>query len=176
MKGVLTRVKGYFTRKMRLAHLKRIEQILEEGLPLDRTWKVCEELASVINFSDDELAKIRHSGRYIRTPWTSIETYLATVIALRDDFRNEVKIDRNWSSFEKHTVTMATFLIAEDDHYIQTSSLNVLLKMVRELLELIAQAEHEELGVTAHNLRALTPFFVRLRDTLLDLYSLQLAL
>lgn len=176
MKGVLTKVKGYFTRKIRTERLKRIEKVLEEGLPLDRTWKVCEELAADLHFTEAQLKRIRYSAHFVRTPWPSIETYLATVIELRDDFRNEVKIDRNWSSFEKHVVTMASFLVAEEGHYLKTDSIEILLRTVRELLELISQAEHEELGLTAFNMRALIPFFVRLRDTLLDLNHIQLAL
>lgn len=178
MKGILTKVKRYFTRKIRNDRLNRIEKILEEGLPLDRTWKVCEELSMDLHFSAEEMYKIRadQSGFLIRTPWPSIETFLTTVHELRNQFRDEVKIDRNWSSFEKHTIMMASFLVSEDGHYLPVDSINRLLEIVRDLLGLISQAEHEELGVTAFNMRALIPFFVRLRDTLLDLNRLQLAL
>jgi hypothetical protein len=171
--GVVSRIQ----RRLKQEHKKRISLVLEQGIPLDRTWKVCEEL--LLQMDPKKYAAIPVSASQatlVRTPYQSLETYIKTLKSVIFDFKEENKIDRGWSSFETQTLTVSDFLKTEDGYYMTPASLVEFLTEVKELLELISQAEHEELGVTAHNVRVLVPFFVRLRDTLFDLYDLQFAL
>jgi hypothetical protein len=154
----------------------QLVRLCEEGVPLDRTWKLCEQIINGMKLDDLALIPIPMIQLYtVRTPYRSIETYQKTVDYIRHALKEENKLDRGWSSFEMQIVTVGDFLISEQGFYLTSNALPKFLLSVKEVLELIEQADGEELGVTGFNHRALIPFFVRLRDTLLDLYDLQFA-
>jgi|SRR6185503_1496236 len=155
----------------------RLMKLMEQGVPLDRMWKLCEQIIEGINPDDYCLIPVSLLQMHtLRTPYRSIETYHKTVNYIRYALREEKKLDRGWSSFEMQIISMGDFMIGEERYYLTSGALPKFLISIKEVIELMAQADGQELGVAGYNNRALIPFFVRLRDTLLDLYDLQLTL
>lgn len=155
----------------------RLLKLNDQGIPLDRTWKLCEQILNGMNPKDYCLIPVSLLQLHtLRTPYRSIETYQKTVDYIRYTLEEEKKLDRGWTSFEMHVVSAGDFMVGEDGFYLTSNALSKFMVSVKEVIELIEQADGHELGVTGYNHRALIPFFVRLRDTLFDLYDLQFAL
>ena len=177
MLGLVKNVKRRVVQHLRQRRLQQLTKLIDDGVPLDRTWKLCEEILSQMNVKDYERLPIVLLQRHlVRTPYRSIETYQKTLESIKDSLKKEQKLDRGWSSFETQTMTIADFMMTEDDYYLTSDALPKFLLTAKELFEFMNQADGEELGVVGFNNRALIPLFVRLRDTLMDLYDLQFAL
>ncbi len=165
----------------RQMHLRRnrasIQQLLRDELPYDRAWKMCELILSRI----DSRALAVYSPAVgmtctLRTPYQTVETYQKTLDIIRLALTNEDRLEPGWRTFEVSTISVSSFLRTETNFYLPVSKLVDFLNTGRAVCELVSYTENQDVGVNAHNVRILTHFFVRFRDTLVDLYDLQLAL
>lgn len=177
MLGLVRNVKRRVVQHFRQRRLQQFTKLIDEGVPLDRTWKLCEEILAQMDVRDYQGLPIVLLQRHlVRTPYRSIQTYQKTLDSIKDALKQEQKLDRGWSSFETQTLTVADFMMTEDGYYMTSDALPKFLVTAKELFEFMDQADGEDLGVVGFNNRALIPLFVRLRDTLMDLYDLQFAL
>lgn len=171
-------IKKHADRLIRKHQKQQLTQLVTDGIPLDRTWKLCEEILSKMTIKDYDFVTVHVAQlSLVRTPYRSVDSYLKTIAEITKHLKEESKISRGWSSFETQTVTIADWLMSEDGQfYLPMARVPEFLTKAQELLELMSQADGAELGVVAYNNSALIPFFVRLRDTLIDLYDVQFAL
>lgn len=177
MLTLVASVKQRVVQHWRRKRYDQIVKLIEHGVPLERTWKLCEEIATQMNPRDYTGIPIsRLQQNLIRTPYRSITTYHNTILYIKEQLKQEHKLDRGWSAFESQTLTVADFMMTEDGYYVSSDALPQFIVSVKEMLDLMSQADGEELGVAGFNNRALIPLFVRLRDTLMDLFDLQFAL
>ena len=101
MIGFVSGVVNRIQRRLKQEHKKRISLVLEQGVPLDRTWKVCEELLTQMDLKKYASVSVHAAqATLVRTPYQSLETYIKTLKSVIFDFKEENKIDRGWSSFE----------------------------------------------------------------------------
>lgn len=174
MLAFLSGIRRSFKNRVVKDRKQRLIKLNEQGLPLDRTWKLCGEILDGMNPDDYCFIPVSILQLHtLRTPYRSIETYQKTVDQIRYALREEKKLDRNWSSFEMQVISAGDFMIGEEGFYLTSNALPKFLNSIKEMIELMAQADGQDLGVTGYNHRVLIPFFVRLRDTLFDLYDLQ---
>ncbi|MDR3392313.1 MAG: hypothetical protein P4L77_11325 [Sulfuriferula sp.] len=166
-------------RKRRLHAVKRtLTHMDESGVPYDRMWKLCEKILDHVKEKDfKHLSPPELQANLVRTPFKSLQTYNEALRGIQVALENEQKIERSWSSFEALSLSLSEFMVTEDGQfYMNRESLVELVRRGRHICQLINQAEDEEVGVMAHNQRVLIHFFVRYKDTLLDLFDLQFAL
>lgn len=157
---------------------KSLLEMEEREIPYDRTWKMCELILEHIREQNFHLLSAQtQQSAVVRTPFKSLQTYNDALWGIFTALNNEQKIERSWSSFEALSLSLSEFMVTEDSKfYMSRDSLIVLVSRGRSICQLMSQAEGEDTGVMAHNQRVLIHFFVRYKDTLMDLFDLQFAL
>jgi hypothetical protein len=150
----------------------------DRGIPYDRTWRLCEEIANTIDINriKREYSVEVGTTHRLRTPYPLVEQYRRTVLQVIHHMENEIKLERGWSAFDMVDTTVSDFMCSEERFYLPIEQLCLFVLDVRKLCQLLSQSEYEETGVLAHNQRVLVHFFVRLKETLTDIFDLQAAL
>lgn len=173
-------------RKIRQAWRKCRESVTREvapaidyqNIPLSRGWKVCEVLLRKIAREQLFVRIDPHiaATTLIRTPYRTLDEYLKALEVFLFAMKKEEPIPKTWLSYDDRTISFERWMVSSDGFYMSGNDLKKFFNYLDELLEYIDNLEGEDTGTNPYNARLLYQFFARLRDTLTDLHSLQLAL
>lgn len=174
-KNLLGSVRRFVRHRIHKHHKARFIELEKRGIPFDRTWRLCEEIANAIptQLIEREYTISAGQTQRLRTPYPSIEQYRKSISLIIHHMENERKIERGWSTFDMHDSTVADFLCSENRFYLSIKELSLFVNDVKELCQLMSLSEYDNVGVLAYNQRVLVHFFVHLKKTLSDLFDLQ---
>lgn len=136
-------------------------------------WRICAMLLSEIK--DQSILNVetyRKHAEAIRVPYFTMDAYITELQHIRNLLVAQERIDHNLNTFVQ-TVTLSEFMQTADGRYMTFTDMLLLLKFGREICELMEHLSTEDTGIVGWNNRVLIPFFMRFRDTLMDLYELQ---